>query len=75
MARQERITFREWCNHHKGVRRLLVGFCSLWGTGVVAAGIYYLPELTEHGVKFIREVLIVVAIPIAWYFYQRGKDQ
>lgn len=68
------MTFREWCDHHKGVRRSLVALCSLWGTGVVAAGIFYMPELTADSVQFIREVLVVVAIPIAWYFYQRGKD-
>lgn len=67
------MTLREWCDNHRGVRRLLVGCCAVWGTGVVAAGVYYLPELTQYSVQFIREVLLVAALPITFYFYQRGQ--
>lgn len=68
------MNLQDWADEHKGVRRSLVALCGLWVTGVVAAGVYYLPELTAHSVQFIREVMLLAAIPMGWYFYQRGKE-
>lgn len=68
------MTFREWCDYHKGVRRTIVAVVLVCLLGVVGAGIYYLTELTTYSVQFIREVMLLAAIPMGWYFYQRGKD-
>lgn len=68
------MNLRTLADRHKLVRRAIVVVVLACLLGVVGAGIYYLTELTEYSVQFIREVMIVVTIPLTWYFYQRGKE-
>lgn len=64
----------EFCDKHKGVRRILVAFVVAWITACVGVGLYRLTELSGYSVSFLTAVVGLLQVPLAFYFQTRGKE-
>jgi hypothetical protein len=70
------MTFRDFTERYKGVRRTVLAFCVLWTSATVGTGLYVMlaRELSAADTGFLTAVVALMNVPIAFYFHSRGKE-
>lgn len=59
---------------HKNIRRKIVAAVIVWISAAVGVGLWRLTELDAQANVFLLAVLGLLTTPVAYYFYQKGKE-
>ena len=66
---------RTFFEQHKGVRRIVLVICVLWCSATISTGLWVMltRPLSAPDATFLAAVVALMQVPIAFYFYHRGK--
>ena len=67
------LTFFE---QHKGVRRIILVICVVWSSATISTGLWVMltRALSAPDATFLSAVVLLMQVPIAFYFYHRGRS-
>lgn len=70
------MTFTDFIENYKGVRRTVLAICIAWTTAGITAGIYVMLQrpLTTPEASFLLGIIGLPQIAVNWYFQTRGKQ-
>lgn len=70
------MTFEDFCERFKGVRRSVLVICIIWTSVTIGFGLYALVSsgLSGPDATFLTAVVGLMQVPVAFYFQTRGKQ-
>jgi hypothetical protein len=66
---------RTFFEEHQGVRRIVLAICVIWCSVTISTGLWVMLDraLTVPDATFMTAVIALMQVPVAFYFYHRGK--
>jgi len=67
------MTFEEFFEKARGVRRSVLAVCIIWSSATIGSGLYlmFTRELNGAEVTFLTAVVALMQVPVAFYFQTR----